>query len=217
MGTTPRLRLIAIVSVVVFATLTVTAAAAPADRSGRPGRYMFPPRVTAAEAIAKVTDADGVLRFEIAEDGTRAVWDSEPVHADGLPTHGTSFVSYGYIYPAGTLTNGSDGVNANGSPEFPHKVLGLWAGYGWYIGAGAHATTGPSTLATQFFTFGDGWGDASLLTEGYLLADVGVEIARAVTGGTGPYADMRGEVLATNLGRNETAGGNASYEIHLAE
>jgi hypothetical protein len=198
-------------------TLAVTAAAAPAQKSGRPGRFMFPPTVTVAEAIAEVTGADGVLRFEIAEDGTRSVWDNEPAHADGLPTHGTSYLSYGYIYPVGTLVNGADGVNANGSPEFPDKVLGLWASYGWYVGSGAHATTDPSTLSSQLFNFGDGWGDASLVTEGYLLADVDVQIARAVTGGTGPYAGLRGEVLATNLGRNETAGGNASYEVHLAQ
>ena len=214
MLTFPRPTLTALVSGIALFALSLGAVAADRVPSRLPG--MAPQARTAADVIPLITGDDGVLRFEIAEDGSRFVWASEPVHEDGLPAHGTSYVSQGYIYPAGTLTDGADGVNADGSPEFPEQVLGQWSCYGWYVGDGAHATSGPWILSTQLFNFGDGWGEASLVTDGYLLADVNVQIARAVTGGTGPYAGMRGEIFATNLGFNETEGGNASYEVHFA-
>jgi hypothetical protein len=216
MSTSLHHRLIGVVSVCMFATLAVTAGAAPADKSGRPGRFLFPPRVTAAEAIAQVTGTDGALRFEIAEDGTRFDSSSDSKHADGI-ANGDSFVSYGYIYPAGTIVDGADGVNANGSPEFPSKVLGLWASYGWNDWPGADSTTGPSTLSIHVFNFGNGWGNASLVTEGYPLAENDVPMSLAITGGTGPYAGQHGEILTTNLGLNETEGGNGSFEVHFSD
>ena len=116
---------------------------------------------SAAEVLEQITGGDGAIRFDIAEDGTRFVWD-QPVFADGLPAHGATYLSQGYIYPEGTLSADVDGVNADGSPEFPDRVLGQWSCYGWYIGDGAHATEGPWVLSTQLYQFGKrvGRGDA---------------------------------------------------------
>ena len=61
--------------------------------------------------------------FEVAEDPNRFVFDTAIVDANGMPAHGSTFITQGYIYPAGAL-NGSNGVLADGSPEFPDKVLG---------------------------------------------------------------------------------------------
>ena len=57
-----------------------------------------------------------VLRFDVAEDMSRFVFDEVPVYdEDSYPAHGNSFVTIGYIYPEGTL-DGTNGVLADGSP-----------------------------------------------------------------------------------------------------
>ncbi len=69
------------------------------------------------------------LQFDVAEDASRFVFDETPLHGDGLPAYGNEFVTQGYLYPPGTLTcvdNGCDGVNPDGSPEFPDLVIGTW-------------------------------------------------------------------------------------------
>ena len=90
---------------------------------------------TADEAIDLVTVSDGVLRFDVAEDHSRFVWDGNPALIDGMPEHHTAFITQGYLYPAGTLT-GTNGVLPDGSPEFPDKVLGQWTCSGWWLGGG---------------------------------------------------------------------------------
>src|SRR5262249_3667893 len=64
-----------------------------------------------------------IIRFEVSENAKRFVFDETPLFDDGAPTYGNEFVTEGYIYPAGTL-NGTNGVNPDGSPEFPNKVIG---------------------------------------------------------------------------------------------
>jgi hypothetical protein len=176
--------------------------------------HAAPAALTAEEAIAQITAADGTLHFDVAEDGTRFVW-SAPRFDDDLPAPGATYISHGYIYPDGTLSETVDGVNADGSPEFPEQVVGQWACYGWYIGEGAHATEGPWVLSTQIYDFGSAWGAATLVSEGYVLANTDGTVQRAITGGTGPFATVRGEMADTNLGFNETEGSNARYEVSL--
>ena len=153
--------------------------------------------------VASVTAEDGTLRFDVAEDGTRFIFADEPLHEDGMPAYGNSFVTQGYIYPEGTL-DGSNGVLADGSPEFPDQVLGEWTCRGWFIGDGAHTTTGPWVITTQVFTFSD----TMLVTDGYELADIDVPAARAITGGTGLFSGTGGEGAQTLLGFNTTEGAN---------
>ncbi len=118
-----------------------------------------------------------------------------------MPAHGNPFVTQGYIYPAGTLSD-TNGVLPDDSPEFPDKVLGEWSCRGWLIGDGAHSTTGPMVITTQVYNFGGEFSAATLTTDGYELADIDVTIQRAITGGTGPYADARpGEPDAPRLHR----------------
>lgn len=175
-----------------------------------------PSALSADDVLEQITAADGTIHFDIAEDGTRFVWADKPVFDDGLPAHGNTYISQGYIYPEGTLSADVDGVNADGSPEFPDKVLGQWSCYGWYIGDAAHATQGPWVLSTQLYQFGREWGAATLVSEGYVLSNTGGTVERAITGGTGPFATVRGTLADTNLGFNETEGGNARYVVTLA-
>ena len=113
--------------------------------------------VACGPAFASTADTSPesqVLEVDIAEDGTRFVIDEAPVFDDGFPAHGNPFVTQGYIYPAGTLTD-SNGVNPDGTPEFPDKVIGEWSCSGYFIGDGAHATEGAWVYTTQLFAFGD--------------------------------------------------------------
>lgn len=203
-----------------FAGLTVVALAAVA-LAGSPARSTAKtPAVavsafTTDQAIKQITAADGTLRFDVAENATLFTWSGDPELADGLPVHRTAFVSQGYIYPEGTLTNGN-GVNADGSPEFPDKVLGQWSCWGWNVGPGG-AEGAAAWLTTHLVNFGGTSGDATLVSEGYSIDDLGVALERAITGGTGVYAGARGVQRETNLGFNATEGMNFRYEFVLAK
>lgn len=155
------------------------------------------------------------LKFDVAEDMTRFAFDPDHTfEEDGMPAHGSYFVTQGYIYPEGTLDS-SNGVNPDGSPEFPGKVIGTWTCYGSFIGDGAHATTGPWVVTTQIFNFGDDPGRQMIVTDGYELAETGVSIKRAITGGTDDFANARGEGEQTFLGFNASEGVNLSLELNI--
>jgi hypothetical protein len=171
--------------------------------------------LTAEEAISQIEGDDGVLRFEVAEDASRFVWAGGPALTDGLPADSTPYVTQGYLYPVGTLTNGN-GVLADGSPEFPDKVLGQWSCYGWRLSGGVPDQTAP-WVTTHLFNFGETWGEATLVSEGYSIDDLGIPLDRAIVGGTGPYAEATGVQAETNLGFNATNGINVRYEFRLAD
>ena len=170
--------------------------------------------LSAEDSIAAATATDGVLRFDVAEDGTNFVFDPDLTDGDGMPGYGTSFVPPGYLYPAGPLS-ASNGVPADGSPEFPDQVLGEWICRGWFIGEGMRTTTGAMVVTSQLYTFGDTPGEAMLSSDGYELADVGVEVARAITGGTGSFTGAEGQTRQILLGLNATEGVNLRFELEL--
>jgi hypothetical protein len=109
-----------------------------------------------ATVIDRITGADGILRFDVAEDASRFVFAPQPFYEDGMPAYGNAFVTQGYIYPEGTL-DGGNGALADGQAEFPELVLGEWTCRGWFVGDAAHATTGPMVITTQVYGFGTGW------------------------------------------------------------
>jgi hypothetical protein len=172
--------------------------------------------VSAADAIAQVTSEDGVIRFEVAENGTLFTWSGNPELVDEMPTLATPYVTQGYIYPEGTLT-GSNGVLQDGSPEFPDKVIGHWSCFGWWLGDEVHASSSAPWLTTHLFNFGPEWGEAMLASEGYSIDDLEVPLNRALTGGTGQYEGVTGVQVETNLGFNPSGGMNFSYEIRITE
>ncbi len=148
---------------------------------------------------------------DVSEDHTRFIFAPAPVfEEDGMPAYGNPFLTQGYIYPAGTLANGALGTLKDGSPAFPEKVLGTWTCDGWFVADGAHTKTGTWLISRQTFEFRNG---EILITQGDEIADVGVANARAITGGTGDYADIEGVVMQTLLGFNEHMGVAASFEI----
>ncbi len=170
---------------------------------------------SAPEAVAALADVlkGNVIRVDVAENGNRFTFDEDPVFPeDGLPAFGNEFITEGFIYPYGTL-DGTNGVNPNGTPEFPDKVIGRWTCRGWHVGDGAHTETGPWVATQQLFDFGAKPGRTTLTTDGLELPDVNVPIQRAVTGGTGVLSGARGEQAQTFLGWNQSIGTNSRHEF----
>lgn len=151
--------------------------------------------------------------FDLAENAVgKFVIDEAPVSEDGMPKYGLAFVTAGYIYPAGTL-DGSNGVNPDGTAEFPALVMGTFYCKGYFTADSTPDAQGPIVLTTQVFDFGDRPGEMTMTTEGLESATVGEEIKRAVTGGTGVYRNRRGEIGQTLLGVNGSGGVNLSIRV----
>jgi hypothetical protein len=159
------------------------------------------------------------LEFEVSEDMTRFVFDKDVVFEDGLPADGSAFITRGYLYAPGTLTcdaeGACDGVNADGSPQFPEKLMGEWICSGYMINDAGHATSGVWVVSTQFFQLSATPGAETIITQGYELADVGVAISRAISGGTGQYKDARGQGQQTMLGLNATDGVSLRVQLDV--
>jgi len=155
------------------------------------------------------------IEFDVSEDMNRFIFDKDVVYEDGMPADGSSFITRGYLYQPGTLKGDGDGMNADGSPQYPDNVIGEWICQGYMINDAGHAKGGVWVFSTQFFQFGDKPGATTLVSQGYELADVGVAISRAITGGTGEYSDARGEGEQTMLGLNATEGVNLRVKLQV--
>ncbi|MDP5219848.1 hypothetical protein Q5Y75_21745 [Ruegeria sp. 2205SS24-7] len=150
----------------------------------------------------------------MAEEHTRIFMSAQTVHENGMPAHGNAFVSQGYVYPEGTLADGTVGVLEDGSPTFPDLVLGTWTCDGYFVGEGGNATTGVWIISRQTFAFKDG---ATLVTQGTEIADIGQPNLRPVTGATGDFSDIDGGLIQTTLGFNDFWGLSATYAFEAHE
>lgn len=148
-------------------------------------------------------DADPLKAFDVAEDLSRFVYADAPVFDDGMPAYGNAFITQGYIYPAGTLDGGVEGTLQNGDPAFPDLVIGEWTCDGYFVGDGMRTTTGAMVMTRQIYRFDDG---DLLISHGAELADPGVSVVRAVTGGTGDYADAPSAIEQVMLGMSDGYG-----------
>jgi hypothetical protein len=209
-----RFAVLALLAVALF--LSVTAVLLPAVQVAAAKSV----QTTAAELTQDGTSSEikgKVLEFEVAEDMYRFAFAPTPVfEEDGYPAYGNPFITQGYIYPKGTITcdeEGCSGVNPDGSPQFPDLVLGEWTCRGWFVGDGAHTTSGPIVITTQVYNFGAEFGRDMLVSEGYELADEGVVIQRAITGGAGKYKGSRGEISQSFLGWNASEGVSLSFSM----
>lgn len=189
------------VRVIALGAIALTAAPTWAD-----GRYTF--RVDVAMNGATFHD------FEANPDPNRA----------GIPPNGSPFIIQGYIYRAGTFERYGDtsGVLADGSPEFPERVIGTWICRGWHLQDG-DAVAGPVVATTQIFEFDlEQPGQNMLITDGIELADFDVPFRRAVTGGTGVFSRASGEMVQTYVWDdpnylNASGGFNTSFEFRLQQ
>lgn len=164
-----------------------------------------------------------VVELDVAEDMTHFIFDKDVAYDDGLPADGSSFITRGYLYEAGTLDGGNGtrvtrdaaGTIVKVEPEFPDKVIGEWICQGYMINEAGHAKKGVWVVSTQFFQFGNTPGAQTIVSQGYELADIGVAISRAITGGTGDYADARGAGDQTLLGFNQSEGVNLRVKLNV--
>lgn len=167
---------------------------------------MFKSTLTAMALLATTTAAfagETPMSFDVAEDITRFVFAESPVFDDGMPAYGNAFVTQGYIYEDGTLDGGAEGTLADGSPAFPNKVIGTWTCDGFFVGDGARTETGAMVITRQVFEFDNG---DILINQGAELADINVKAPRVITGGTGSFAGMSGEMAQTLLGMTDGFG-----------
>lgn len=167
------------------------------------------------EANARPDKGIKLIEFDVSEDMTRFIFDKDVAFEDGMPADGSAFITRGYLYKPGTLRGDGDGVNADGSPQYPDKLIGEWICSGYMINDAGHAKGGVWVFSTQFFQFGDKPGAETIVTQGYELADVNVAISRAITGGTGAFRDARGEGDQTLLGLNATEGVNLRVKLKV--
>jgi hypothetical protein len=123
-------------------------------------------------------------------------------------------MSKGFIYPHGFLDT-NDGVDPDGNPTAPDKVIGRWTCRGWHVGEGAATETGPWVITHQLFDLGEKPGSVTLATDGLELVDINVPIRRAIIGGTGPYANAGGEAIQTMLGFDELGGVKLHMELEV--
>jgi hypothetical protein len=171
------------------------------------------------------------LRFDVVELGTKFAFDEAPVDENGLPGYGNPFITQGVIYPPGVIETDADG-NTNGvivetdaegntvaRPEFPELVLGIWICRGTvFADEGFNIQSGPTVHSTQLYDFsnvGGDFGRISLESSGLELIDLNKQIARAVTGGTGPFKRSRGEMRQTFIGINASQGFSLRFESRL--
>ncbi len=153
-------------------------------------------------ALAQIVQA-GPDRFDIAEDMTRFVFAEKPVFDDGLPAYGNTFVTEGYIYPAGTLDGGIEGTLADGSPTFPNLVIGKWICDGVFVADGMHTDRGTLLISRQTYLFNDG---DILISHGPEKIDVNQPFERVITGGIGDYAHVGPVLQQTFLGMSDGYG-----------
>lgn len=131
-----------------------------------------------------------------------------------MPAYGNAFVTQGYIYEDGTLDSGAEGTLTDGSPAFPAKVIGRWTCNGFFVGDGARTLTGAWEISRQVFEFDTG---EILINQGAEIADVDVAAPRAVTGGTGAYANIGSEMSQTLFGMTDGIGARLSIDIPSKE
>ena len=153
--------------------------------------------------------ADAPKAFDVAEDITRLIFAAAPVFDDGMPAYGNAFVTQGYIYPAGTLSDGAEGVNPDGSPAYPDLVIGTWTCDGYFVGDGMRTETGAIVIARQVHRFDTG---EILVSHGPEIVDAGVPFQRAVTGGTGNLTDTRA-LQQVMLGMSEGYGVRLQFAL----
>jgi hypothetical protein len=154
------------------------------------------------------------MKYDIAMNGLTFSFEGRS-NANGFPAAGTPFVISGYIYPGGTFRRhgAGSGVLADGSPEFPDSVLGIWYCRGWHLQDG-DATTGPVVATTQVFEFkANVAGSRQLVTDGIELADFGVWFERSATGGTGKWNGRGLKVNQIYVAMNATNSFNTSFTI----
>ncbi len=172
------------------------------------------PTAVEAETNNADTATGQTLEFDMAEDFTRFVFNTDIAREDGFPAHGSAFITQGYLYPVGTLDE-TDGINPDGTPEFPDKVIGTWVCRGWIYGDIDNEDGLPTAVTTQIFELNEAYGNKTIITDGFEYMASGSIFSRAITGGTGDYRGVSGQQTQEILGINEFMGMVMRFELQF--
>jgi hypothetical protein len=164
--------------------------------------------------------------IDVVADCNRFITEGTPHPAN--PAFGDYFMQEGLIYRPGTLAancpNGDGcGLNPDGTAEFPEEVIGKWTCYGSFVGNGAATEAGVWLYSTQVYEFDAAEiaehvfepGAHALVSHGPERIDLDVPFDRAVTGGYGRFAHVRGDVTQTKIGFNQTECENFTFEFDV--
>lgn len=142
----------------------------------------------------------GVLTVDVAEDGTRLLVANALVSGNSLAVYGNPYLTHGYIYPAGTLSDGVSGTLRDGKPAFPERVIGAWTRWGYRTDRTvAHPQREFVVSVYELFEFDETHGGGTVLLGGVIPAEPSA--AMPVLRGTGPYTcgEAAQEVLKLDL------------------
>jgi hypothetical protein len=121
------------------------------------------------------------------------------ISCNGFTGQGTpagNFIIQGYLYPYGTLQSGTDGMNPDGTPEYPDAVIGRWMCRGWPF-----PERPPRAFVNTVQTFEihtGNPGEDMVVTAGLEINAAHLPVlshnnTRAVVGGTGRFTKAKGE------------------------
>lgn len=149
------------------------------------------------------------LAFDVAIDVKTLSLNNNDPAAKGNPLRGSTFIVYGKIFPAGTIPSGVSSFDPNQAGS-----IGTWICRGVFVADYADIfTTKTAQLAfhtSQLFLFPTD--EMMLETEGF-EGNVGVNTNRVVTGGTGLFRGVTGEVLQEVIGVNQD--GNGLFDLRF--
>jgi hypothetical protein len=148
------------------------------------------------------------MTVDVSEDFTKFV--PAPPIVDTIPQRGSSFITEGKIYPAGTIKG--DGADFDPTdPESP-KATGLWFCRGTHLVAGNEipATADPWVYSSQLYLLP---GEKSSIDTSGL--EQTAPIVRVVTGGTGKFKRFSGVQKQEFLGFNKLGGVNLRVTFFL--
>jgi hypothetical protein len=175
--------------------------------------------VLAVSAAAEAQDAKGntkkdpqpiVFTVDVAEDlaGKFVPTLVRPDHTQ--PERGAFYITEGRVFPAGTIEGDGATFDPNRSGH-----IGVWISRGTHLVAASEIPAAGWWASTaQMFVLGRQAQEQ--------IASEGIEgrgtLTRAVTGGTGNFAGVRGEQAVTFLGFNATGGVNlrVTFTLYLA-
>lgn len=168
-------------------------------KSSRFTAHAFALAVLAVAAAPAAADDKGTLRFtvDVAEDFSLFVY--TPVVPGDIPQRGSTFVTEGNLFPAGTIEGDGAGFDPSSA-----GAIGKWYCRGIHLVSAADIPGAPLWVDTaQLFQLPDQ--ERSLASDGL---EGSVPVLRAVTGGTGSLRNFVGHQQQEFLGFNASGGVN---------
>ena len=126
------------------------------------------------------------------------------------PRRGTTFIVYGKVFPGGTIPSGVTPFDPNMAGS-----IGTWVCRGVFLADFADIMSGAASLSfdtTQMFLLTTN--ENALFTEGF-EGNVGVTTHRTVTGGTGRFRRVIGEVQQRTIGVNRNGAADGLFDLRF--